>query len=278
MRGGHGFGLRCPGMAASRCRRVPVALVVMLSAVIACSGGASVSEPATPAEAASISSPAASTSASAHEGAASDAASAPSAAEFGGRYAVDVVKTLKGTHARNWVREDGRASFVLSLNAGGEANACRGIRSLATNDGPNVHTRTDTASQQGYRGRWERKGEWLHVALNVDDSRCARQPLYDNLAPQRWLLRCRTLTPGEHSQYGEPLLACALDNEAEHQYRESFGYFVPEVIAGEWLLLGKGDGLRVDWHDDSVPPGANPSQVTLTPAKSRVEDDTWTKR
>ncbi|WP_434421467.1 hypothetical protein [Nannocystis pusilla] len=53
---------------------------------------------------------------------------------------------------------------------------------------------------------------------------------------------------------------------------------MPEVIAGDWLLLAPGDGLRVDWHDDSVPPGANPSQVALKPAQARVEDDTWTQR
>ncbi|MCY0988559.1 hypothetical protein OV203_15610 [Nannocystis sp. ILAH1] len=194
-----------------------------------------------------------------------------------GRYAVDVHKKLSGTHARNWLSEDSRASFVLSLDANGQADACRGIRTRSSHSGPGVNSFSSTAHQQGYRGRWELKGEWLHVELNVDDGRCGRQQLYENLQPQRWLLRCRKLGAGEHSRYTEPLLACALDNPQEHQYQESFAYFVPEVIAGDWLLLAPGDGLRVDWLDDSVPPGANPSQVALKPAQGRVEDDTWTK-
>ncbi|MFY0537462.1 hypothetical protein [Nannocystis pusilla] len=172
-----------------------------------------------------------------------------------GRYAVDIRKKLSATHARNLVREDSRASFVLSLDANGQVDACRGIRTRSSHSGPGVNSFSSTAHQQGYRGRWELKGEWLHVELNVDDGRCGRQQLYENLQPQRWLLRCRKLDSSEHSRYAEPLLACALDNLREHQYQESFAYFVPEVIAGDWLLLAPGDGLRVDWHDDSVPPG-----------------------
>ncbi|MCY1057300.1 hypothetical protein [Nannocystis sp. SCPEA4] len=194
-----------------------------------------------------------------------------------GRYAVDVHKTLSGTHGRDLAREDSRASFVLELEPNGQASACRGIRSYSSYDGDSVHNVSNTRQQQGYRGRWQMAGEWVQVELGIDDTRCAKEQLYENLAPRPWHLRCRKLEPAEHGRVSAPLLACALENEREHQYRESFAYFVPEVIAGEWLLLAPGDGLRVNWHDDTVPPGGNPPKIELKPAQGRVADDTWMK-
>lgn len=202
---------------------------------------------------------------------------ASASAGFEGRWAVDIGKTTSATHARNLYREATRASFVLDLDPGGQAHACRGIRTRTSNDGPTVHNGENTRSQQGYRGRWEVRGEWVHVDLELDAGRCAASRLYENLAPKAWRLRCRALAPGDRGEFKGPLLACALDNAAEHQYRESYGYFVPEVTEGEWLLLAPGDGLRVEWHDDTLPPEAGPSQVTLKPAASRVEDDTWSR-
>jgi len=193
-----------------------------------------------------------------------------------GRYAVEIRKTLSGTHARDWAREDSRASFVLELEPNGQASACRGIHTRSSYYGDAVTHHSNTRQQQGYRGRWQQAGEWLHVELGVDDTRCAREQLYENLGPRPWRLRCRKLEPAEQSRFAAPLLACTLENAHEHQYRESFGYFVPEVIAGEWLLLAPGDGLHVDWHDDTVPPSAGPAKVALKPAQARVEDDTWT--
>jgi hypothetical protein len=194
------------------------------------------------------------------------------------RYAVDIRRRLTGTHHRNVAHEDQRASFVLNLNADGQANACRGMRLTSSYNGPDVRHFEVYAEQQGYRGRWELAGEWLHIELNPDDTRCAREPRRrSGPARQRWLLRCRKLEASEHSRYAEPLLACALDNAKEHQYRESFGFFVPEVIAGDWLLLAPGDGLSVDWHDKLESVVTKLSQLTLKAAESRVEDDTWTK-
>ncbi|XXF76327.1 hypothetical protein P2318_25160 [Myxococcaceae bacterium GXIMD 01537] len=68
-----------------------------------------------------------------------------------GRYAVDIRKKLSGTHARNWANEDSRASFVLNLNANGQADACRGIRTRSSYSGPKVDRSSNTAQQQGYR-------------------------------------------------------------------------------------------------------------------------------
>ncbi|WAS93710.1 hypothetical protein [Nannocystis punicea] len=243
------------------------ALAVLSWALLACTGHDSASraraKPAVPAPEAEPPTPAAEVE----------------PAGFGppGRYAVDIRRTLSGKQHRNVAHEDTRASFVLNLNADGQANACRGIRTRSSYNGPDVRHNAYAAEQQGYRGRWELAGEWLHIELNTDDTRCARELLLENGAPQRWLLRCRKLETSEHSRYAEPLLACALDNSEEHKYRESRGFFVPEVIAGDWLLLAPGDGLRVDWHDKLAGVVTKASKLTLKAAESRVEDDTWTK-
>jgi hypothetical protein len=46
-------------------------------------------------------------------------------------------------------------------------------------------------------------------------------------------------------------------------------------LPDRWLLLGGGNGLRITWTEDSVPPAERPPTVTVEPSPDRVRDDTW---
>lgn len=197
------------------------------------------------------------------------------------RYALDLQRRVHGTHARNWVFEDTRASFVLELAEGGEASACRGLRSHGTNDGPTVHTSFTLREQQGYRGRWRADPadpRAILVELALDAAVCPPTRRYVDLAPLAWSLRCERLAPGARpGAPALPLLACAVTNAAAMAFDEVSLYRAPPPAGDDRLLLGGGDGLRVDVDIDSIPPPDRPPTVRLGPSPEPVQVDTWTR-
>ena len=190
-----------------------------------------------------------------------------------GRYAGDVDKRVQATHARNWYSETTRASFVLELAADGGVHGCRGQRSDSNNDGPTVHRAGRRREQQGYRGTWRAQADgWIAVELGLDDRTCEQTRVYTDLAPSPWQLRCARVQAGARPV----MLACQLVDEARHRYQESYAHLVPGVLPQRWLLLGAGDGLRVEWRMDSVD-GFDDGKVSVAPAPRRIEYDTWSR-
>lgn len=191
-----------------------------------------------------------------------------------GRYVTDVHKSVRGTHARNWYRENGRATFVLELAAGGAAKGCRGKRWATHHTGPRVNDHSRGREQQGYRGKWRLHGEGVRVDLQPNNEVCGQERLYTNLEPSPWILDCVWVQPQKHLVLPAPALACQLVDGARFKWKEDGYYFVRTVFPGEWMILGPGDGLRVVWDSKKVGYDPKPAiDVKLSPTP--IQHGTW---
>jgi hypothetical protein len=187
-----------------------------------------------------------------------------------GRWSVVVDKEIRAVHARNHYRETTRVSLVLELGQDGAATACRGHSSQSSNSGPKVDRVDRTREQQGYQGTWQATEDGLVIDLVPADTPCSQERAYTNLAPGWWHLTCRiaSVTPA-----APPALVCQLAN-GQLTFEEGYGLNVP-VAGGRAIVLGQGNGLRVSWTEDAVPPAHVDPEVTIEVAPVRVENDTW---
>lgn len=193
-----------------------------------------------------------------------------------GHYAGEVHRTLHATHARNRVSEEARSSFVIDLLAGGRLTACRGQRSDTRNDGPTVHRFDRLREQQGYSGHWEERDGWVQVVLDPDNDICPQERMYTNLAPKPWRLRCLLVQPRGHAVLKDPALVCQLTNRVQLDYSEEHVHAAPGVLPDRWLVLGPGNGLRVEWEAHSVNGGDEPT-IRVGPSAAPVQQDTWAR-
>lgn len=164
-----------------------------------------------------------------------------------GRFANAIQRQKNSRHALQVIREEGTSSFILTLNHGGEATACRGWRYVSFNDGPQVHSTENIREQLGYRGRWEHNSGLIHVHLTIADDVCPRIGQYNQLVPThslQWQLRCLPIHPTNHSVLTMPALACQLPN-AEPVFGEDEPHAVAGILPGRWIILGPGNGLRI---------------------------------
>lgn len=171
-----------------------------------------------------------------------------------GRFATAIQKNTNARHALQVIREDMTSAFILNLEPDGSATVCRGWRYVFFNDGPQVHTSEHIREQLGYRGRWEQRGRWVHLDIKLDDSVCPRVGQYSQLVPDHspeWHLRCLPIVPRNHPTLTTPILACQLTN-LEPVFGEDQPHVVPGIFPGRWLLLGAGNGLRINVVASSV--------------------------
>jgi hypothetical protein len=197
-----------------------------------------------------------------------------------GRYAAAVQRATRTRHALNVFRDEMTSSFVLDLEAGGAATACRGWRYLSTHDGPQVHDRENLREQLGYRGRWEVRDGWVHLELRLDDSVCPRVGEYSNLVPRhadQWHLRCVAPAPGTPGlPPGGRILACRFPGDTPN-----FGEDGPHVVEGvlpgpgAWLLLGDGNGLRLQVDGATVQGPPAPPAVRVEWSADAVQASSW---
>ncbi len=171
-----------------------------------------------------------------------------------GRFANEIQKNTNARHALQMIREDTTSSFILNLEPDGSATVCRGWRYLFFNDGPQVHTSEHIREQRGYRGHWQQRGEWVHLDVKLDDSVCPRVEQYSQLIPDHsleWHLRCLPVIPRNHPMLTTPILACQLTN-LEPVFGEDQPHVIPGILPGRWLVLGAGNGLRINVVASSV--------------------------
>lgn len=195
-----------------------------------------------------------------------------------GTYRLAVQRTQRGTHARNVVRVDATAAFVLELRADGAAIAQRGWSYRDANDGPSVHTAQRYREQQGYRGTYEVQGGTALVTLQTDDGVCPHEWEGTTQLPRtaRVALRCVLAQPHGHAVLGDgaPALLCA--PEPPLQTDELTVYAVDGIGPRGWLALGSGNGLRV--RVTGRPPFAqagDPSKVVTESAAMPLALDIW---
>ena len=194
-----------------------------------------------------------------------------------GRFANAVQKTTNAGHAMNQISGDETSSFVLNLDPDGSATVCRGWSYLYFNDGPEVHTSERVREQLGYRGRWTRRGDGVDVDVRRVDDVCARVAQYSHLIPRHaaaWHLRCQLAAPGPHSALAAPALVCRSPNPYP-DFGEDEPHVVDGVLPGPWLILGRGDGLRIRVDATSVDGSGPPPAVRVEPSRDRIGADAW---
>ena len=218
-----------------------------------------------------------------------------------GRYTNALIRTTNATHARQLVREEVESSFTLDLEEDGSATLCRTWRHVSTNRGPGVKTEERIREQLGYRGRWRRAGDEVHVELERDDTVCPRVGEYLELVPRhddRWELVCHpavAVGSGEHgSRSGDggtrvpsepgatvpggpglaaPVLLCPSPFTSPR-----FGEDEPHLVGGvvlegdgrdpgphRWIVLAAGDGVRIRARRTSVE-ASGEEEVTMESA------------
>jgi hypothetical protein len=208
-----------------------------------------------------------------------------------GRYTNTLVRTTRATHARQHIREEMESSFALELENDGSATLCRRWRYISTNRGPRVQTEERIREQLGYRGRWRRAGEEVHVELERDDTVCPRVGEYLELIPRhedRWELVCHpvvALEGGDEAGGGPrgsplpgPMLLCPSPFPSPR-----FGEDEPHLVGGvilegdgrdpgphRWIVLAAGDGVQIRAERRSVEAGEE-EQVQMRPGEDSHE-------
>ncbi|HEY0137871.1 MAG TPA: hypothetical protein VGB85_27485, partial [Nannocystis sp.] len=203
------------------------------------------------------------------------AAPAPVQTRVAGRHALGAHKTVQGTHQRNFYREDTRAALVVELAEDGGVTACRGLHSRSSHHTDHGTDARDLRDQQGYRGRWSQRDGELDLRFAPDAAVCPTTRAYTNLEPRPWHLRCTMVTPQEHPQLASAALACRLINRGELMFSEEYGLELPGILPDPMILLGRGDGVEVEWSADSLVPPDSAPEVEVRPAVKRIEAGSW---
>ena len=188
-----------------------------------------------------------------------------------GHYAASTYFYQYSSCSRSSSSYSAQTSLVLDLDENGTASGCRGKHSRH-NGGPRggSHFAYQTREQQGLSGAWRPHDAWIQVDLALSDEPCPQQRAYTNKDPKPWKLRCLAIEPKGHRVLPRPTLACQF---AEPTYTEGLGYAVPDVLPGEWLLLGAGKGLVAEWRDEPM----TSRRVSVVPATQRITVDAGAK-
>jgi hypothetical protein len=181
-----------------------------------------------------------------------------------GRYENTLLRTTDATHALQHIREETASSFVLEMTPDGGATLCRQWRYISTNRGPAVQTEERIREQLGYRGRWRRAGDEVHVELERDDTVCPRIGEYLELVPRhadRWELVCIPVVGvDEPGLAGAAMLLCPSPFPSPR-----FGEDEPHLVGGvilegdgrdpgphRWIVLAADGGVRIRAERSSV--------------------------
>ena len=194
------------------------------------------------------------------------------------RFSNAIQHTLFATHARQVVRDDMTSSFVLNFEPGGAATLARGWRYRSSNDGPKVHTAENLREQFGYRGNWTLDGDWVRLDLKIDESVCKKVGEYSNLIPNHvaeWHLRCLPVQSTGTSMITSDLLACRVLG-LPSSFGEDGPHQISQLMNGEWIVLGAGNGLRIHSNLKTVS-GRAPPEVQAERSATPVKLEDWEK-
>ncbi|MEM6990641.1 MAG: hypothetical protein AAF721_09095 [Myxococcota bacterium] len=188
-----------------------------------------------------------------------------------GRYATHVRTTQSSSCSQSWSQYKATASLVLTIDSDASVTVCRGIAYQHVGGSWDESAGSDSYGgqmQQGMSGTVTRKGKWLHLELQPDDTVCpASRVGAVSGADDRWSLRCTEL--GEvvgHTD--QPLLGCQLADESSGG---KLGFSVYGALPEPWILLGGGRGLRIEEDTGDFAPGG----TTVRAADVPIDDDSW---
>ena len=202
-----------------------------------------------------------------------------SAAFAPGRYATVVGRVLNGTHSLQVLSEDSTAVFAVELLANGTATATRGWRYISRNDGPQTHSQENYREQQGYRGTFSTHDGVTDIVLNADDTVCPHifEGEYVLERAKSVTLRCaRAVPPAELGVGATPVLLCQV---VTADLREFEPQLVEGVAAGEWMVLGSGNGLEVRVTGRPLAARAGePMQAVVAVAPGPIGLGAWQQR
>ena len=199
---------------------------------------------------------------------------APGAGRFAMRAHISTWRLITREHTSS---SSGRSSITLRLDADGVAAACFGHaiesssrRRVYQAGGHTDHSgESNRSGDDGYRGRWQRRGPWLEVTFTQRGPGCpvdAPAGAEDGGALARApRLTCAGLAPPPGDAGARTALACRIEGVRPD---EGYGF----ALAGgqtSWVILGD-PGVDIDWRERRaiscrVAPGA------------AVADDDWSR-
>jgi len=193
-----------------------------------------------------------------------------------GTYAVSIRSTFSGGCSRMWTNGTAHAVTVLHLETGGAATACRSASTrsvsmsmwiddndLTRGERSNVHE----DQQQGYRGRWQRDGAELALALVADDTVCTR--VFRGSTPPAPTLAMSCAAVRSRGELALPSggIACTVGTETYDYSGHSLDGLAGDSSA-QVTLLGHGFGWEITtaasrWERDTG--------LTVRPATARID-------
>lgn len=193
-----------------------------------------------------------------------------------GRFSNVIGRNTNFMHSLQQIRENETSSLTLDLRANGCCTLTRGWRYLFFNEGPDMHNSEKIREQLGYRGHWKQQGAWINLDITQDDSVCPRVGEYSGLVPNHspeWRLRCLPIAPKDHPVLSMPVLICQLSNN-EPVFGEDAPHVVGSVLPGWWIVLGQGNGLRIEVETDPINV-ENAPVVRINNAAEQVQTNAW---
>lgn len=166
-----------------------------------------------------------------------------------GTFAGVVSLSAEGGCSQTHVGTSSRSGVAMTFVTDGGVRACRAMRhrevyvSAGTSGGASEY---GVLEQQGFSGRYARRGAWLDVTLTADDAVCERKRAGTAADVRTWRLEC---LPVLLDRVTAPALLCRAPNdEVESPYE------VGGVLKGDgdarWLPLAAGDGVETHAHDE----------------------------
>jgi hypothetical protein len=167
--------------------------------------------------------------------------------------------------SQSWAIYHSTASFVLDLAGDGVATACRGRRSVDVGgawDHDPREVRFD--EQQGLTGTWWRAGKgWIEIELAPDDGPCSPIRAHAGIDLRPWTLRCKV----DEASFSVAVLACRF---ADPVPSDTLGFATAYAAEGQWMLLGAGEGVVVDWNSDD-----SASELAVERAAAPITPEAW---
>jgi len=166
-----------------------------------------------------------------------------------GTFAGMVSLSAEGGCSQTHVGTSSRSGVAMTFATDGSVRACRAMRhrdvyvSAGTSGGVSQYS---VLEQQGFSGRYARRGAWLDLTLSADDDVCDRRRAGMAADDRAWRLEC---LPVVLDGVTEPALLCRAPNDAAESPYEVGGLVKGEGDA-RWLPLAAGDGVETEARDE----------------------------
>jgi hypothetical protein len=189
--------------------------------------------------------------------------------------------SAEGGCSQTHVGTSSRRGVTMTFGDDGVARACRAMNHhdvyVSTSESAGALRSSAeehrTAEQQGFSGRYTKRGVWLDVALSADDSVCAHKregmPAVD---VKVWRLEC---LPVMLDHVTASALVCRSPNDGGMGEYGVGGLVRDDNEESHWIALAKGDGVEIDASNHWYVAFNNWSAETTDPPSTLLRGEPW---